>query len=102
MKITALETIQLPHLNNIIWCREGTQQRPKTYRMPLPLLNENGMMRYRASKLDCDACALKPRCCPNLTARKILRSIHEGARDMARDICGDQPDRRPGALIGKP
>jgi hypothetical protein len=43
-------------------------------------------MRYRASKLDCDACGLKPRCCPNAPARKILRSIHEGARDMARDI----------------
>lgn len=62
------------------------RQRQKTYRMPLPLVDENGMMRYRASKLDCDACALKPRCCPNLPARKILRSIHEGARDMARDI----------------
>ena len=45
-----------------------------------------GFMRYRASKLDCDACTLKPRCCPNAPARKILRSIHEGARDMARDI----------------
>ena len=44
------------------------------------------MMRYRASKLDCDACCLKPRCCPNTPARKIPRSIHEGARDMARDI----------------
>jgi hypothetical protein len=28
--------------------------------MPLPLVDENGMMRYRASKLDCDACSLKP------------------------------------------
>ena len=44
------------------------------------------MMRYRASKLDCDGCSLKPRCCPAAPARKILRSIHEGARDMARDI----------------
>ena len=43
-------------------------------------------MRYRASKLDCDACALKPSCCPKAPARKILRSIHEGARDVARDI----------------
>ena len=51
-----------------------------------PLVDENGLMRYRASKLDCDACSLKPRCCPNAPARKILRSIHEGARDMARDI----------------
>ena len=44
------------------------------------------MMRYQASKLDCDACALKPRCCPNAPARKSPRSIHEGARDLARDI----------------
>ena len=41
---------------------------------------------YRASKYDCDACVLKPRCCPKEPARKIPRSIHEGARDMARDI----------------
>ena len=41
---------------------------------------------YRASKYDCDACQLKPRCCPNAPARKIPRSIHEGARNMARDI----------------
>ncbi len=26
------------------------------------------------------------RCCPNAPARKVLRSIHEGARDLARDI----------------
>jgi hypothetical protein len=39
------------------------------------------MMRYRASKLDCERCSLKPQCCPNAPARKVLRSIHEGARD---------------------
>src|SRR3977135_3257486 len=44
------------------------------------------MTRYRASKLDCAGCSLKPQCCPNAPARKIPRSIHEGARDMARDI----------------
>jgi Transposase DDE domain len=44
------------------------------------------MMRYRASKLDCQNCPLKPQCCPNTPARKIPRSIHEGARDLARDI----------------
>lgn len=43
-------------------------------------------MRYRASKLDCDACSLKSRCCPRAEPRKIPRSIWEGARDMARDI----------------
>jgi transposase len=49
------------------------------------VVNDNQLM-YRASKYDCDACVLKPRCCPKEPARKIPRSIHEGARDMARDI----------------
>jgi len=62
------------------------RQRQKIYRVPRPFVDADGMMRYRASKLDCQACALKPRCCPNAPARKIPRSIHEGARDMARDI----------------
>ena len=43
-------------------------------------------LRYRASKADCDGCALKSRCCPNTPARKVTRSIHEAARDFARDI----------------
>lgn len=47
---------------------------------------EDGLLRYRAKKADCENCALKRRCCPNQPARKLLRSIHEGARDMARDI----------------
>jgi adenine-specific DNA glycosylase len=44
------------------------------------------MMRYRASKPDCQVCPLKSQCCPNAPARKIPRSIPDGARDMARDI----------------
>ncbi len=46
----------------------------------------DGFFRYRASKLDCDACVLKPRCCPGADPRKIPRSIHEGARDLARAV----------------
>ena len=49
-------------------------------------VDEDGMMRYRASRTDCDACPLKPRCTPKEPVRKILRSIHEGARDLARCI----------------
>jgi transposase len=49
-------------------------------------VNADATLLYRASKTDCDACALKPRCCPNTPARKVPRSIHEGARDMARAI----------------
>ena len=49
-------------------------------------MTKDGMMRYRASRHDCSVCALKPQCCPKEPARKIPRSIHEDARDVARDI----------------
>src|SRR5437763_6032239 len=50
------------------------------------LVNDGATLLYRASKHDCDACELKPRCCPKMPARKVPRSIHEQARDVARDI----------------
>jgi transposase len=43
---------------------------------------------YRASKLDCDVCRFKMRCCPKEPARKIPRSIYEDARDVARALAG--------------
>jgi transposase len=49
------------------------------------VVNDNQLL-YRARKYDCDACSLKPRCCPKEPARKVPRSIYEGARDLARDI----------------
>jgi transposase len=49
-------------------------------------VNDGATLLYRASKIDCDRCALKPRCCPKEVARKVPRSVHEGARDMARAI----------------
>lgn len=42
--------------------------------------------RYRASQHDCQPCPLKPQCCPNMLSRKIDRSPHEAARDVARGI----------------
>ena len=50
------------------------------------LVNDDTTILYRASKHDCTGCALKAKCCPNAPARKVPRSIHEGARDMAREI----------------
>ncbi len=43
---------------------------------------------YRASKLDCTPCPLKPRCCPKEPVRKIPRSIFERSRDVARALVG--------------
>jgi hypothetical protein len=41
---------------------------------------------YRASNRDCGVCPLKMRCCPKEPRRKIPRSIHEQARDVAREL----------------
>lgn len=41
---------------------------------------------YRSSEFDCRGCPLKSRCCPNTPVRKITRSVHEEARDVARRI----------------
>ena len=46
----------------------------------------DGTYRYRARKADCDACILRSRCRPGEAARKVLRSIHEPAREVARQI----------------
>ena len=58
------------------------------------LVNDGATLLYRASKLDCDACALKPQYCPKEPARKVPRSIYEGARDMARQIAASATSRR--------
>ncbi len=41
-------------------------------------------IRYLASVSDCRACPLKPKCCPNMPSRRIVRDINEDARDVAR------------------
>jgi Transposase DDE domain len=50
------------------------------------LVNDGATLLYRVSKHDCDACELKPRCCPKMPSRKVPRSIHEKARDVGREI----------------
>jgi hypothetical protein len=67
--------------NDIYICPGG-----KTLTTTGTRVNDGDTLLYRASKADCDACALRPRCCPNTPARKVPRSIHEHARDMAREI----------------
>ena len=62
------------------------KQYRRAFRADHPDTPPDDTYRYRASKIDCDACALKPNCCPNGPARKVTRSIHEDARDVARDI----------------
>jgi hypothetical protein len=41
---------------------------------------------YLASLTDCRQCPLKEECCPKAQQRRVPRSIHEAARDVAREI----------------
>ena len=58
----------------------------RTYKVPRTGVDKEGIMRYRARKSDCDTCGLKARCTPKQSQRKVLRSIYEPSRDVARDI----------------
>lgn len=56
------------------------------YLKPAQRSQQKNPFRYRASLYDCQVCQLKPQCCPNMVIRKIDRSPHEPARDVARAI----------------
>ena len=51
-------------------------------------VHQNRTLYYRSSKFDCDACPLKPKCCPKAPSRRITRDIDEDARDLARSLVG--------------
>ena len=50
------------------------------------IVHDGKTLLYRASKVDCDPCPLKPHCCPKEPQRKIPRDIYEHARDVARSL----------------
>ena len=74
--------------NDAYICPGGMElkQYHRAFRTPRSGANKDGTLRYRALKPDCDACALKPRCCPKEPQRKVTRSIYELSRDVARAI----------------
>jgi transposase len=49
-------------------------------------VHDGNTLRYRASKFDCEVCALKMQCCPKGPSRQIPRDIHEHARNVARRL----------------
>jgi hypothetical protein len=74
--------------SNLYVCPGGKELRKyhRAFAKPRDGLTKDGTMIYFARKQDCEACALKPKCCPNVPAREIARSVHEAARDRARAI----------------
>jgi transposase len=49
-------------------------------------VHEGYKLRYRASKFDCEVCALKMQCCPKAPSREVPRDVHEYARDVTRRL----------------
>jgi transposase len=76
------------HQRDLYVCPAGKEllHYRRQFQQPRIGVDAEGLMRYRATKHDCGPCPLKERCCPKHPARKVLRSIHEGARDMVRSI----------------
>lgn len=58
----------------------------RNFKTPRTGIQKNNFINYTARKADCDACPLKPQCCPDTDYRKLIRSIHEKSRDVARAI----------------
>ena len=78
------------------WDREANEYRCPTgkslrcdrraFNNPRSRITKADTIIYRASQHDCETCPKKSECCPNTPMRKIARSIHEDARDVARVI----------------
>jgi len=64
------------------------QQYRRPFTIPRAGVTKNNMRLYRARQSDCEACALKARCCPGQPRRKVPRSVHEAAREVARGFAG--------------
>jgi transposase len=58
----------------------------RLFKKPRTRITKADTIIYRARQSDCASCTMKSQCCPNMTSRKIHRSIHEDARDVARHI----------------
>jgi hypothetical protein len=78
------------------WDREANEYRcpvgkalkhnRRPFKRPRTRITQADTIVYRASQHDCATCPMKAKCCPNTPMRKIARSIHEDAREVARRI----------------
>ncbi|QSA98078.1 transposase [Methylococcus sp. EFPC2] len=86
------------------WCEQENEYRCpagkplrsewRPFKHPRTHITQADTIIYRSSQRDCASCPLKARCCPNTTFRKIVRSIHEKAREVARNIATTGAYRR--------
>ena len=67
----------------------------RAFSAPREGVAKDGAIRYRAAQYDCDACALKPKCCPNVPARKIARSVYTMKPLVTRPVRSPRPRPTP-------
>jgi len=77
-------------VSNTYTCPGGKilQQYRRPFTIPRSGVTKDNMRLYRARQSDCEACALKERCCPGQPRRKVPRSVHEASRDVVRGLAG--------------
>jgi len=77
----------VPERNEYV-CPEGHALRNdrRQFTTPRTRITKADTVIFRARQVDCSNCVRKEHCCPNTPIRKIARSIHEDARDVARSI----------------
>jgi IS5 family transposase len=75
-------------VNDEYQCPAGNKVRRhhRNFKIPRSGITKANTIIYRSIKSDCAGCSLKTQCCPNTATRKITRSVHEKARDVARAI----------------
>jgi hypothetical protein len=59
----------------------GLRPRNRNFTQSRDDVGQDDFIRYRVRQQDRAGCDLRQRCTPNMPARKVTRSIHEGARD---------------------
>lgn len=69
-------------------CPQGYALRSewRPFKIPRTHITKANTIIYASRQSDCAGCPMKARCCPNTPIRKIRRSIHEPARDVARVV----------------
>ncbi len=83
-------------ISEFIWDAEGDRYRcpggqslernRRKFKKPRSGINKDNTIIYSARKRDCVACPYRSQCCPQLQPRRIRRSIHEDARNVARRL----------------
>lgn len=76
------------HQDDSYICPGGNRLRRsnRNFSTPRSGVDKDGSIRYRARQQDCQSCPPPAAMHPQHARRKTTRSIHEGARDLARDI----------------